>query len=107
MSERPSTGEPVGVPDPPTRPGVPLKDRVSSAAGEQQAPPSIGKRRRHCWVDLTGHPAYSRDGKVEGLVLQWAQDERGWVALVAYVVTQPGGDVTVQEWVQAARLSPA
>lgn len=64
-------------------------------------------RRRHCWVDLADHPTYRSTNRAEGLVLQWAQEEQGWVALVAYVVTHPRGGITVQEWIQAARLTPA
>lgn len=37
-------------------------------------------------------------GQLEGLVLQWAQDD-GWVALVQYVLEPPGGPVAVQEWI--------
>lgn len=53
------------------------------------------------WIGLV--PAPSR---FEGLVLQWAQDERGWVALVVYVQPLPGGDVTVQQWVPSQALQP-
>lgn len=85
---------------PPARPGVPLKDRPI-AEGPPVKPASGGQpRRRHCWVD---HPEGSR----EGLVLQWAQDQGGWVALVIYVVPRSQGDLAVQEWVPAVRLRPA
>lgn len=41
-------------------------------------------------------------------MLQWArEDGPGWVALVAYVLSREGGDVTVQEWVPAGRIRPA
>lgn len=92
------------VPEPPTRDGVPLRDRP--IAGETtESESTTHRRRRHCWVDLTDHDTTA--GEVEGLVLQWAQDARGWVALTAYVVTRAGGDITVQEWVPANRLRPA
>ena len=42
-----------------------------------------------------------------GWSLQRAQDQRGWVALVVFVLERAGGDVTVQEWVPADRLRPA
>lgn len=93
------------VTPPPTRPGVPLRDRP---IGDEEPATSTAARRhrRHCWIDLTGHPTYASASETEGLVLQWAQDARGWVALVVYVVPASGGDVTVQEWVPAAKLRP-
>lgn len=39
--------------------------------------------------------------------MQWAQDQRGWVALVTFVAPQAGGDLTIQEWIPAAALRPA
>lgn len=72
--------------------------------GQAAAPPAAvqtGQRQRWCLVD---HPLH---GSAQGLVLQWAQDGRGWVALVVFVLEQEGGDVTVQEWLPAARLRPA
>lgn len=91
----------VSSTDPPTRPGVPLKDRP---LGDNESTPSQAPakeaRRRHCFVTLD-------EGETEGLVLQWAQDSRGWVALVVYVVPRTGGDLTVQEWLPAAQLRPA
>ena len=52
--------------------------------------------------------SYLGYGLAQGLVLQWAQDQRGWVALVVFVLEQVrGGDVTVQEWLPADRLRPA
>jgi len=50
------------------------------------------------------HPVH---GLAQGLVLQWAQDQRGWVDKVVFVLEQAGGDVTVQEWLPADRLRPA
>ncbi|MCW4600195.1 hypothetical protein ON003_00150 [Janibacter hoylei] len=89
-------------PPPPTRSGVPLKDRPTGADEPQRPDGGPVARRRHCWVtDLDGV-------EHEGLVLQWAQEGAGeWVALVAYVVSQPGRDRTVQEWAEARRLRPA
>ena len=101
-------GEQSGLVDPPTRDGVPLKERVRpGSAPSQEASPAGGGRRRHCWVDLTGHRELSHPGEVEGLILQWAQDGDGWVALCAFVLPRSGGDLTVQQWVPAARLRPA
>lgn len=73
----------------------PVGDNPPAAATAAQP-----ARRRHCFVALDG-------GEVEGLVLQWAQDERGWVALVVYVLPRHGSDLTVQEWLPAAQLRPA
>lgn len=85
--------------DPPTRSGVPLKDRpVGSESVPAPAPASA--RRKHCYVAHAG-------GDLEGLVLQWAQDARGWVALVVYVEPREGGDVTIQEWLPGGQLRPA
>lgn len=82
---------------PPTRPGVPLKDRPT---GDQPLPEAAPRRRRHCWLTR-------EDGtETEGLVLQWAQDGAVWVALVAHVIVRPGGDLIAQEWVPATRLRP-
>lgn len=96
-----------------SRRGVPLKDRPvvrgpgwlepEEASAPPQSPPPApgpGRRRRHCWVT---HPDHV--GELEGLVLQWAQDD-GWVALVQYVLEQPGGPTAVQEWIPATRLRP-
>lgn len=79
-----------------------LHERMNTRAESVEADPMpAGKaRRRHCWVEY-------QTGRCEGLVLQWAQDERGWVALVMYVIPQAGGDIAVQEWLPAARLQPA
>lgn len=78
---------------------MPLKDRTTAAQHPDGDPVA---RRRHCWVsDLDGL-------EHEGLVLQWVQGDAGeWGALVAYVVSRPGRDLTVQEWVEARRLRPA
>lgn len=89
-----SDGSPV---DPPTRSGVPLKDRP---VGSESAPAPPSPRRKHCYVARAG-------GDLEGLVLQWAQDTRGWVALVVYVEPREGGDVTIQEWLPGGQLRPA
>lgn len=88
------------APGPPLpRRGIPLKDRPVYGATPARAEATRDRHRRHCWVQ---HPT----GVIEGLVLQWAQD-RGWVALVVYVVTAPGGgEQIVQEWLPAGRLQP-
>lgn len=87
--------------DPPTRSGVPLKDRpVGSESAPAPAPAPASARRKHCYVARAG-------GDLEGLVLQWAQDTRGWVALVVYVEPREGGDVTIQEWLPGGQLRPA
>lgn len=92
------------VPDPPARAGTPLRDRP--IGGVAPAESTTKSRRRHCWVDLTEHPRFSDAARAEGLVLQWAQDTRGWVALVVHVIPTVDGDLTVQEWVPASRLRP-
>ena len=38
--------------------------------------------------------------------MQGAQDERGWVALVTFVVPQAGGDLSIQEWIHVTGLRP-
>lgn len=48
----------------------------------------------------------TRSTSTEEVVLQWAQDTRGWVALVVHVIPTVDGDLTVQEWVPASRLRP-
>ena len=80
-----------------------MKDRpVNGVAREEPAPADAPARQRWCVVN---HPVH---GLAQGLVLQWAQDQRGWVALVVFVLEQVrGGDVTVQEWLPADRLRPA
>lgn len=89
---------------PPTRAGIPLKDRAVGDTATDSSPPRVDpatRRRRHCYVTRPDHE------ELEGLVLQWAQDQRGWVALVTYVVPREGGDVTMQEWLPADQLRPA
>ncbi|MCB0893654.1 MAG: hypothetical protein KDB51_17850 [Propionibacteriaceae bacterium] len=91
-----------GQAGPPVRAGIPLKDRpANGVAREEPAPADAPARQRWCVVN---HPVH---GLAQGLVLQWAQDQRGWVALVVFVLEQAGGDVTVQEWLPAARLRAA
>jgi hypothetical protein len=85
----------------PSRPQQLATRSQPPAADGQAMATSRGHRRRHCWVD-------SGSGLVEGLVTQWAQDERGWIALVVMVEDQQddGEAVMVQRWVPAARLRP-
>lgn len=81
---------------------MPLKDRpVNGVARDEPVPAESPTRQRWCVVN---HPEH---GSAQGLVLQWAQDQRGWVALVVFVLERAGGDVTVQEWVPADRLRSA
>lgn len=79
-----------------------MKDRpVNGVARKEPAPADTQARQRWCVVN---HPVH---GVAQGLVLQWAQDQRSWVALVVFVLEQAGGDVTVQEWLPADQLRPA
>ena len=75
---------------------------MSTGPTTRPAPP---RRRRHCWVTHPEHPGE----ELEGLLLAWAKDEQGWVALVIFVVPRSGehGPVAVQEWIPASRLHPA
>lgn len=91
----------LGQAGPPVRAGIPLKDRPVDGIAREGPVSGVTRRRRWCMVN---HPVH---GQAQGLVLQWAQDERGWVGLVVFVLEQAGGDVTVQEWVPADRLRPA
>lgn len=86
--------------------GVALCDRPVLTGTAPLAPPALSGRtpggdgrRRHCHVQ---HP----DGPLQGLVLQWAQEPAGWAALTIYVIPRPGGDLIVQEWLPAHRLTP-
>ena len=92
----------MGVP----RRGVPLKDRpVVTNPDPVQRPITAGRttRHRHCFVIHSDH-----SHPLQGLVLQWAQDATGWVALTIFVVPRDSGsDLTVQEWVPADRLLEA
>lgn len=91
-----------------SRRGVPLKDRPVVSGPAVATPESLGadasgrQRRRHCWVTHPDHVA-----ELEGLVLQWASEPGGWVALTTYVLDRPGGSIAFQEWIPAARLRSA
>lgn len=102
-----------------SRRGGPLKDRPVVSGPTWQQPGQQGRqrsdtgesrgadasdrhRRRHCWVTHPDHVA-----ELEGLVLQWASEPGGWVALTTYVLERPGGAPAVQEWLPATRLRPA
>jgi hypothetical protein len=97
------------------RRGVPLQDRIRVGPdGQRIGParpepatssltePASPARRRHCWVLRPPH-----HGEMEGLVLQWSQEQHGWVALVMYVVEHSDGPIAVQEWLAAEWLRPA
>jgi hypothetical protein len=60
--------------------------------------------RRHCWVA----GAVAGEGPWPGLVLDWQRTDAGWRGYVVYLRDGPGpGVLAVQEWVDAARLTPA
>lgn len=85
----------MGIP----RRGVPLRDRpVVTGLSETPRRDQRPGRQRHCLVDQP-------DGQWQGLILQWAKEPAGWVALTIYVKPGPGGDVAVQEWIPAERLT--
>ncbi len=88
----------MGIP----RRGIPLRDRpvVTGRAEVPRPDPASPGRQRHCVVDQP-------DGQWQGLILQWAKEHSGWVALTIYVRPGPGGDVAIQEWIPAARLRAA
>ena len=86
---------------PPTRGGVPLKDRP--VAGAPHAATGHSQRARHCWVesatgDEVAHP---------GLVIEWRRAGEGWSALVTYVVEEGANAVVVTQWLDGALLRPA
>ncbi|MGY1663414.1 hypothetical protein ACI78Q_19490 [Geodermatophilus sp. SYSU D00705] len=57
-------------------------------------------RGRHCWVhDPPGAP-----GVWPGLLVEWRQDDGGWLGRVTYALAGPHGPVLVEAWVPAARL---
>lgn len=90
----------MGIP----RRGVPLRDRpvvtgrVDAAPLADPAPPG---RQRHCFVTLADNST------AQALILQWAQEPSGWVALTIRVQQGPAGDVAIQEWIPASRLTAA
>jgi hypothetical protein len=77
--------------------GLSLAER-SALSGVAPARPSGRWRRRHCWVA----GATPGEGPWPGLLLDWQRTDAGWRG---YVVDPAG--VAVQEWVDAARLTPA
>lgn len=97
-----SSGRGVPLKDRPVVHGAGWPDQASDARADESEPVGRG-RRRHCWVTLPDH-----EGEIEGMVLQWASEPGGWVALTIYVLEgAPGGPLSVQAWVPAARLRPA
>lgn len=75
-----------------------MVSRTSPAAMVDQGQP---RRQRHCFVTL-------EDGSsAQALILQWAQEPSGWVALTIRVQPGPAGDVAIQEWIPATRLTAA
>ncbi len=90
----------MGIP----RRGIPLRDRPVSTGPTRPAPPgspAAPPRQRHCLVTL-------EDGSTaQGLILQWAQEPTGWVALTIRVQAGTTGDVAIQEWIPAGRLTAA
>lgn len=85
------------------RRGVPLRDRPTFTGPDQDQPitrPGQPGQQRHCYVECP-------DGRFQGLILQWAQEPHGWVALTIWVKPGPEGDVAIQEWIPAHRLTAA
>ena len=89
--------------------GLTLAER-SALSGVAPARPSGRWGRRHCWVA----GAAPGEGPWPGLVLDWQRTDAGWRGYVVYLREPPGpgavagpAGVAVQEWVDAARLTPA
>lgn len=86
------------------RQGVPLGDRPVNLGEGRGQDASLGRGRRHCWVD--GPP--EDPGPHPGLIQAWRHSPQGWSALVVYVLDEAAQDVTtVQTWVPAEVLRPA
>jgi hypothetical protein len=86
--------------------GLTLAERSALSGVVPDRPTSRGSRR-HCWVA----PLTPTLPACPGLVLDWQRTETGWRAYVVYLqdsLADGGhGRVAVQEWVDAARLTPA
>jgi len=71
-------------------------------AGERvEAPPRPRRRIRHVFVALRV------EGEIlerPGVLLDWVQEPRGWIARVAYVADEDG--TLVVAWVAADHLTP-
>jgi len=88
---------------PPSRGGVPLKDRPVAGPGVQTKAAGQAQRARHCWVDS----ATSDEAVHAGLVIEWRRGSEGWSALVTYVEDDQGSPVVVTQWLDGALLRPA
>ena len=81
------------------RRGIPMSERVRQAPTTYDDCPA-----RHCWVAdaLDGHGV-----KRPGLLVEWRQVADAWEGRVVYVACpRPGRWVLVEEWVDAALLTP-
>lgn len=90
----------MGIP----RRGIPLRDRpvvTGRTPAEAVVDPAQPGRQRHCFVTLED------GGSAQALILQWAQEPTGWVALTIRVQPGQAGDVAIQEWIPATRLTAA
>ena len=89
------------------RSGRSLGERAAESGVTPSAPlhPETSGRRvegrgRHCWVhDPPGAP-----GVWPGLLVEWRQEDDGWLGRVSYAVAGPHGSVLVEAWVPAALL---
>ena len=88
---------------PPSRRGVPLKDRPVAGPGTPPQATGRAERARHCWVDS----ATGDEVAHAGLVIEWRRRTEGWSALVTYVVDDQGSPVIVTQWVDGVLLRPA
>lgn len=94
------------TPPPPTRPGVPLIERINDSRPAAAEPDSAKPvpRQRHCWV--TGPPG--APGPWPGLILEWQRAPAGpWRARVTWVVDDGPEPVLVQQWLAADLVRPA
>jgi hypothetical protein len=92
--------------------GLTLAERSALSGVVPDHSPGRGARR-HCWVA----GAAVGEGPWPGLVLDWQRTDAGWRGYVVYLRGGPEvgadsgagspGAVAVQEWVDAARLTPA
>jgi hypothetical protein len=82
------------------RRGIPMAQRVRATL----SPTDDRCPSRHCWV------ADAVDGlgvKRPGLLVEWRRAGESWEGRVVYAAQfRPGRWVTVEEWVEAALLTP-
>lgn len=92
------------APPPPTRRGVPLKDRPTDTA-TGRPPPATAPGKRHCWVS---GPAES-PGPWPGLILEWQRNQEAgaWRARMTWVVDEGPEPVLVQQWLPSGLVRPA